>query len=149
VRTTDGLVCNRFTFVAGSCFLSVAVQGCDFVGGLVRVADLDGALNDECVVNALEAVEGVSDVSYAEDEYGYHRFDYSVVGLQNELVYEVVSDDEVRYWNDYTLLNSVPALEDIRAIRPYLYEIDRRIEIACDISISDVVTEGCSRIDCL
>ncbi len=149
MRATDGLVYNRFTFVAGSCLLSVSVQGCDFVGGLVRVADLDGSLNDECVINALEAVDGVSNVRYAQDDYGYHRFGYSVAGIENELLYEVVSDDEVRYWNDYTLLNSVPALEDIRTIRPYLYEIDRRIEIACDIGISDVVTEGCSRIDCL
>ena len=140
---------SRFNLVAGLGLLSTSLQACDFVGGLIRVADLEGTMDEECVLKALEAVDGVVGVRHSEDDYGYHRFDYSVSGIENKLIYEIVSDNEVRYWNDYSLLNSVPALEDIRAIRPYLYEIDRRIEIACDVSISDVVTESCSRIDCL
>lgn len=128
--------------------LSLSLQACDFVGGLIRVADLEGTIDKECVARALEAVDGVTDVRYSEDEYGYHRFDYSVSGLDNKLLYEVVSDNEVRYWNDYSFLNTTPALEDVEAIRPYLYEIDRSIEIACDISVSGFVVEGCSRMEC-
>lgn len=139
---------SRFTSLVGFGLLSFCVQGCDFVGGLIRVADLEGTLNDECVLNALEAVDGVVNLTYTEDDYGYHRFEYSVAGIENKLIYEVVADDEVRYWNDYSLLNSVPTLGDIRTMRPYLYEIDRRIEVACDVSISDVMMESCSRVDC-
>jgi len=145
---TINVVNSRFTSLAGFGLLSFCVQGCDFVGGLVRVAELEGALNDECVLNALQAVDGVSNVRYAEDDYGYHRFEYSVAGIENKLIYEVISDDEVRYWNDYSLLNSVPELEDIRTMRPYLYEIDRGIEVACGVSVSEVMIESCSRIDC-
>jgi hypothetical protein len=105
-------------------------------------------MDEECVLKALEAVDGVVDVRHYEDDYGYHRFNYSVSGIENKLIYENVSDNEVRYWNDYSSLNSTPALEDIETIRPYLYEIDRSVEIACDISISDFVIEGCSRIAC-
>lgn len=144
----DVFMKSRLVSLAGFGLMSFCVQGCDFVGGLIRVADLEGTLNEECVLNALGAVDGISNARYAEDDYGYHRFEYSVAGIENKLIYEVVSADETRYWNDYSLLNSVPDLGDIRAVRPYLYEIDRHIEMTCDVNISDVIIESCSRIDC-
>jgi hypothetical protein len=142
------LVSRRFGLAAGLGALSVCLQACDFVGGLIRVADLEGTLDEECVAKGLEAVEGVAGVRHSEDDYGYHRFHYSVSGIENKLIYEIVGDNEVRYWNDYSLLNTVPTLENIETIRPYLYEIDRSVEVACNIGIQDFVIESCSRIEC-
>jgi hypothetical protein len=144
----DDLMIARLALIAGLWLLLLSLQACDFVGGLIRVADLEGTLDEPCVMKALEAVDGVVGVRHSEDRYGYHRFDYSVSGIENKLIYEVVSADEVRYWNDYSLLNTIPALGDIETIWPYLYEIDRNIEIACDVDISGFLIEGCNRIDC-
>ena len=127
------------------------LYGCDFEGGLIRFARLEGApLKSECVQKALDAVEGLSDIRYTQPEYyrgKRHRFDYTATGIKNNLIYERHSG-QTYYWNSYSVLNSIPKRDYLDAIRPYLVKIDKAIEQECNTKILQYIEEHCNRMDC-
>jgi hypothetical protein len=127
------------------------LYGCDFEGGLIRFARLEGAsLRSECIQKALDSVEGLSDIRYSQPGYyrgKRHRFDYTAAGIENNLIYEGHSG-QTYYWNGYSVLNSIPEREDLHTIRPYLVKIDEAIERECNTQILHYIEEQCSRMDC-
>jgi len=131
-------------------FAAVAATGCDFVGGLMRHAELDGQLTPECVRRGLEQTEGVSDIRYRAPGVGgrYHRFDYRVANLDNHLLFEL-RYGVTRYWNEYSLLNSSPPQSEVDRIHPHLQRIDASVGHACGIEdLPSHVTEDCRYVEC-
>jgi len=124
------------------------LQGCDFQGGLVRYANFQTTLTPECVKEALENVEGLTDIRYSQPSSKAHRFDYNVVAISDFLQYQTESFNYIRYWNGYFFLNTIPDREDIDKIHPYLLDIDKSIEKECEINLASHIEEECSRMKC-
>lgn len=125
-----------------------SLQGCDFQGGLVRYAYFESTLTPQCVKEALENVDGLTNVRYSQPSSKTHRFDYDVEGISNFLQYQTESFNYIRYWNGYFFLNTIPDRKDIDKIHPYLIEIDKSVEKECNINLTKHVEEECSRMKC-
>lgn len=131
--------------------VTTMLAGCDFEGGLKRYAKFQGQLTVNCVRRGLEAAEGVSHVRYRQPEScnDYHRFDYRVADLDTYLQFEQGLGGMLRYWNEYSLLNSVPPQEEVDRIRPHLSRIDASVGHACGIeNLPERVSERCYRVEC-
>lgn len=139
-------------FLLPSLFAITISSGCDYVGGLIRHAQLDIRLTPECVRRGLEQAGGVSNVRYRapSEAGGYHRFDYTVAGLDNYVLFEHrFGYGGTRYWNEYSRLNSYPPQSDVDRIRPHLRRIDSSIGRACGMDdLPSHMSEECRHVEC-
>jgi hypothetical protein len=137
---------------AVSLFAATISSGCDYVGGVIRYAELDAQFSPECVRQGLAQTDGVSAIRYRppSEAGGYHRFDYTVAGLNNYLLFEHrFGYGATRYWNEYSRLNSCPPQSEVDRIRPELRRIDASIGRACGMAdLPSRMSEDCRQVEC-
>jgi len=140
----------------------VLVAGCDYVHGVIHFTRITEIPPFKCVENSLRKVEGVSDVLYRTEEGGrpltahgiekpdrIHRYMYKYAGLNGNFYFKVNYKDETEFYHTYIDINATPPQADIDAIRPAMFQIEKRVADECGVpNFSSSVKESCSGVQC-
>ena len=131
----------------------VLCSGCDTFRGVVRyTAEMPVSPSVECVKEALESVEGVSNVVYSFETKsnpsigGTHRYWYEFRGLKSHLFIHVRNDGWARYHHSHGCLNCNPTQEAVDQIYPVMLAIDRAVTDRCNLE--GQIEQLCSGVKC-
>lgn len=153
---------TRIQLISIASTVSIFVAGCDTIGGISHVKRETSLPGNSCIINAVQSVQGVSDVEYRTESGGrpltlhgiekpdeVHRYIYRYSGLMGNFYYRVNYKGDVEYHHTYFDINRVPPQSEIDNIRPIMFEIEKTIETKCNLNdFVSGIEEKCSGVKC-
>jgi len=151
---------NRFVFAV---ILCATCASCDPIYGLVHSApNISRIPQDSCVVNAVEAIPGMTNVSSridvgdrpltlhgVETAAQIHRFFYTYNGINGNFYLQVSYDGKGTYDHAFVTMGKAPPQAVIDRIHPALGQIESALEMKCGVvNLTSAVKERCFGVRC-
>jgi hypothetical protein len=146
-----------------SLFFCCVLAGCDIIYGVGRGTNTFSPIpSDECVVQAVESIAGMSSVSFRLESGGrpltlhgiekpevVHRFFYEYKGIRNNFYFLVNHDGSAEFHHGYLGMNYKPSQSDIDTIYPAILSVEDALQHHCGvIGLKSGIKETCSGVRC-
>jgi len=136
---------------------------CDIFYGVFHSArDVSPIPSDSCVVNAIGAIPGITNVSSGVEAGGrpltlhgvekpdeIHRFFYEYHGIRSSFFISVSYQGHADYFHDFIDINRKPSQDVIDRLHPVFSEVDRVLQTQCGMTnLALKVHETCRGVRC-
>lgn len=138
--------------------------GCDPIYGIRHsAAEISRVPADSCVVDALEAIPGITDVRSIDENstsepltlHGVekpdelHRFFYKYEGIADNLYLAVSYDGKTSYQHAFVMMDRRPPQAIVDRLYPSFKLVDVALETQCGVvGLSGMIKESCNGVRC-
>ena len=140
------------------------ISGCDFWNGVTRQYSLPSPVEYDCVESVLAGHPMIEEYEYTQEDgsrqltWGglqepdqLHRFSYRLSGTEYRTSFYFLAryNGVFEYHHTFGCLNCIPPQEEVDKFRPFMLDLERRLERDCASSgIVEGAEEHCSKVDC-